>query len=142
MLVGSVMAYGSLIDPVFQALLPSTWPNAAKKVPLGEAQELVGTTVVIYLVLGSILFAILRIVALFFSRPSNVPPWCHSTAMSPLTLAGLRLAVAIPNNSTLASIGNWHSHSDISSRWSTSRAGGPFVIPAHRFARQMPWFKR
>jgi O-antigen/teichoic acid export membrane protein len=102
LLVGSVMAYGSLLDFGIAGAITKYVAEYRAKGQSKEAQQLVGTALVTYLVLGSIALAISIIVAPLFSRIFNVPPENHSTAMWLVILAGLGTGVAIPSNSTSA----------------------------------------
>jgi O-antigen/teichoic acid export membrane protein len=102
MLVGSVIAYGSLLDfGISDAITKYVAEYRAKGQSI-EAQQLVGTALVIYLVLGSIALAISLIIAPLFSRIFNVPPENHATAMWLVIVAGVGIGLAIPSNSISA----------------------------------------
>lgn len=102
MLVGSVIAYGSLLDFGIAGAVTKYVAEYWAKGQTKEAQQLVGTALIICLVLGSIALAISIIVAPFFSRIFNVPPENHSTAIWLVILAGFGTGLAIPSNSTIA----------------------------------------
>lgn len=102
MLVGSVIAYGSLLDFGISSAITKYVAEYRAKGQSIEAQQLIGTALVIYLGLGSIALAISLIIAPLFSRMFNVPPENHATAMWLVILAGVGTALAIPGNSTVA----------------------------------------
>ena len=102
MLVGSVMSYASLLEFGVAGAITKYIAEYWAKGQSDEAQKLVGTALLIYLVLGSIAVAISIAVAPLFSRVFNVPPENHSTALWLVILAGLGTGLAIPSSSTTA----------------------------------------
>jgi len=99
MLVVSVMAYASLLDFGIASAITKYVAEYRAKGQSTEAQQLVGTALVIYLILGSIAVVISIIVAPLFSRIFHVPPENRSTAMWLVILAGLGTGLALPSNS-------------------------------------------
>jgi O-antigen/teichoic acid export membrane protein len=101
-LVGSVMAYGSLLDFGISSTLAKYVAEYRAKGQAEDAQSLIGTALVIYLILGILIIVAAIILAPFFSRIFNVPAENRSTAMWLVMLAGLGTGSALLSNSTTA----------------------------------------
>ena len=101
-LVGSVMAYGSLLDFGISGAITKYVAEYRAREQFDDAQHLVGTALVTYLTLGLLVVLLSIAFAPLFPRIFNIPPENHSTARWLVILSGLGIGVAIPGNSTTA----------------------------------------
>jgi len=102
LLVGSVMAYGSLLDFGISSAITKYIAEFRAKQQYENAQQLLTTALVVYLALGSLVVVASIIIAPFFPQLFNIPPENQVTAICLVVLFGLRTGLAIPSNSTTA----------------------------------------
>lgn len=101
-LVGTVMAYGSLLDFGIAGAITKYVAEYRAKGQSDDAQHLVGTALVTYLTFGLLVIVLTIITAPLFPRIFNIPPENHSMAIWLVLLFGIRTGLAIPSNSTTA----------------------------------------
>jgi O-antigen/teichoic acid export membrane protein len=102
LLVGSVMAYGSLLDFGISSAITKYIAEFRAKQQYENAQQLLATALMVYLVLGSLVVVASIVFAPFFPRLFNIPPENHVPATWLVMLFGLRTGLALPSNSITA----------------------------------------
>jgi O-antigen/teichoic acid export membrane protein len=101
-LVGSIVAYGSLLDfGIAGAITKYVAEYQAKGQP-EESRSLVATSLILYIFLGMIMILASIVIAPFFPRFFNVSPELGETAVQLVMLSGLGIGLAIPSASTMA----------------------------------------
>lgn len=103
-LVGSVVAYGNLLDLGISGAVIKYVAEYRAKGELAQAQSLVATALRLYSVLGLLTFVLCASGAPFFSRFFNVPAAEQDTTSALILLMGLALGISIacsPTSSVL-----------------------------------------
>lgn len=95
-LVGSVVAYGALLEFDIAAALTKYIAEYRAKGQTRDAQALVATALSLYLVLGSVVVLLGALLAVIFPYIFNVPPEQHMQAMWLVFLSGIGVGLAIP----------------------------------------------
>jgi O-antigen/teichoic acid export membrane protein len=101
-LVGSVVAYGSLLDFGIAGAVTKYVAEYDAKGQLKEARELVATALTLYAVLGLIVVVASFALAPLFPRFFNVPAEDGQTAVWLVRLSGLGMGVAVMSASAIA----------------------------------------
>lgn len=95
-LVGSVVAYGGLLDFGIAAAITKYTAEYRAKQRAQDAQALIATAFLLYLALGLIVILLSLVIAAIFPYIFNVPPEQHSEAMWLVLFSGLGVGIAIP----------------------------------------------
>ncbi len=101
-LVGSVVAYGSLLDLGIASAVTKYVADYYAKGQIEQAQSLVATALCLFTGLGLIIVALSAVLAPVFPALFKIPPDQHSTAVKLVLLSGLGMSVALPCTTTLA----------------------------------------
>jgi O-antigen/teichoic acid export membrane protein len=102
LLVGSVIAYGSLFDFGITGALTKYVAEYQARGDLNEARRIIATALTIYSILGLALMALVFLAAPLFPRLFNVPPEESELAVRLVMLMGVGLGVSIPSGTTYA----------------------------------------
>jgi O-antigen/teichoic acid export membrane protein len=101
-LVGSVVAYGSLFDFGIAAAITKYTAEYHAKGEYQEARELIATALSLYTILGIIVCAISLLIASSAARFFNVPEAQRSLTSSLVVVSGLGVGLSIPSAATSA----------------------------------------
>ncbi len=101
-LVGSVTSYGGLFDFGIAGAITKYVAEYRAKEQLDDAQHLVGTALITYFALGSLVVLLSIAFAPVFPRIFNIPVANHSLARLLVILSGIGTGLAIPSNSITA----------------------------------------
>lgn len=95
-LVGSVVAYGSLLDFGIAAAITKYTAEYRAKQRAQDAQALISTAFLLYLALGLVVMLLSMVIAAVFPYIFNVPPEQRNEAIWLVLFSGLGVGVAIP----------------------------------------------
>jgi O-antigen/teichoic acid export membrane protein len=101
-LVGSVTAYGSLLDFGIASAVTKYVAEHRARGQIEQAQSLIATALWLYIGLGLIAIALSALLAPAFPTLFNVPPDQRTTAIKLVLLSGLGVSVALPCAITFA----------------------------------------
>jgi O-antigen/teichoic acid export membrane protein len=107
-LVGSVVAYGSLLDFGIAGAITKYIAEYRVKEQIENAKVLVATALAYYAVVGLLITLISIVAAPIFPRFFNISPELHNTAMWLVMLSGLGTGLAIFSASTTAVLRGFH----------------------------------
>jgi O-antigen/teichoic acid export membrane protein len=102
LLVGSVIAYGSLFDFGITGALTKYVAEYHARRELPEAKRIIATALLIYTLLGGILVLTVYAAAPLFPRLFNIAPQDSGMAVRLVRLMGLGLGLSIPSGTTYA----------------------------------------
>ena len=95
-LVGSVVAYGALVDFGIASAITKYVAEYKSKGQLDEASRVISTAVMLFLGLGLLVALASAALAPLFPRLFNLAPEHHSTAVRLVILSGLSLGLSFP----------------------------------------------
>lgn len=95
-LVGSIVAYGSLLDFGIATAITKFTAEYRAKNQTGDAQALVATAFLLYLALGLVVMLLSAGIAVVFPYIFNVPPEQRNEAMWLVLFSGIAVGIAIP----------------------------------------------
>jgi O-antigen/teichoic acid export membrane protein len=101
-IVGSVVAYGSLLDFGIAGAITKYIAEYRVKVRIEEARVLVATALAYYAVIGLFIIIASITIAPVFPKFFNISPEHHSTAVWLVMISGLGMTIAIISASTTA----------------------------------------
>ena len=96
LLVGSVVAYGGLLDLGITSAVIKYVAEYRARDQIAQAQSLIATALSLYTALGLLVMALAAALAPLFSQVFNVPPDERATASALALLMGVALGVSIP----------------------------------------------
>ena len=102
LLVGSVIAYGSLFDFGITGALTKYVAEFQARGDLSELKRVIATALTLYSLLGIAVVVLAFLAAPLFPRLFNVPPEESATAVRLVRLMGLGLGLLIPSGTTYA----------------------------------------
>ncbi len=95
-LVGSVVAYGSLLDLGISGAVIKYVAHHATRGEEREARATIATALLLYTALGAVAAVLGLILAPFFPTLFHIPPAQHATARGLVMLMGLGIGISIP----------------------------------------------
>src|SRR5258707_7876801 len=101
-LVGSVVAYGSLFDFGIAAAITKYMAEYHARGEYAEARELIATALCLYTLLGIIVSAIALLIGPIAARLFNVPEAQRSLTLSLVVVSGLGVGLSIPSAASFA----------------------------------------
>jgi O-antigen/teichoic acid export membrane protein len=102
LLVGSVIAYGSLFDLGITGALTKYVAEYRARGDLAESSRIVATALTIYTLLGALLVGLVFLAAPLFPIVFGIPPEEAGTAVRLVQIMGIGLGFSIPSGTTYA----------------------------------------